>query len=185
LNRIYVWDQRFGREGAAFIHVARALGRHVQGEAMELLAMKWIPWMHRQNWNARDTNILMHGLAGHLNLPMDVPFYQTWKMDFENMGGKTDNKLPWNKRVSLHSRQWLKVSQFAHLCWLMDGQSYADLMQRPSDFNHLLQTISGLSYWENHYSFGQEMSHKSVVNLTANAQWSIFKNTIPIWELAF
>jgi hypothetical protein len=184
-QRLHQWADLYGFENAAFIHLARALGRHVQGDAMELLAILLLPLIGNQNLNTRDISILFHGVAGQLNDDIELPFYQSWKTAFCEANIQQLAPLPWNNKVNIPSRQCLKVSQLIHLHFLLRGSGYATLLNQPNAFRCILKQIQGMSYWESHYRFGQRLAYKSSVQLSSTAQEGIFMNTIPIWELAF
>ncbi len=183
--RLRNWADVYGCENAAFIHLARALGRHVQGDAMEMLAIQLIPFIGEQNLDAKELAILFHGCAGQLNDNLDLPFYESWKSTFRKFLPSLSCQLPWNNKVNIPSRQWLKVSQLFHIHLLMNGKSYKELLNQPHVLKDLLDEIQGMSYWENHYRFGQKLPYKSKINLSKLAKEGIFMNTIPIWELAF
>ncbi len=184
-QRLHQWADLYGFENAAFIHFARALGRHVQGDAMELLSIRLLSIIGNLNLNARDVSILFHGVAGQLNDDIDLPFYQSWKTSFNEANIQQLAPLPWNNKVNIPSRQCLKVSQLIHVHHLIGGRGYTSLLNQPNAFRCFLRQIQGMNYWLSHYRFGQKLAYKSSVHLSPTAQEGIFMNTIPIWELAF
>ena len=184
-RRLLNWAEVYGYENTAFIHLARALGRHVQGDAMEKLAIQLLPFIKEKKIDAKDLAILFHGCAGHLNENLDLPFYELWKNTFRKFCPLELPTLPWNNKVNIPSRQWLKVSQMIHLHLLTNSMGYTVLLNQPHVLKELLSQIQGMSYWEYHYRFGQKLPYKSKIILSKSAQEGIFMNTIPIWELAF
>ncbi len=184
-QRLLKWADLHGLENAAFIHFARALGRHVQGDAMESLAIQLLPLIGNQDLSAKEISILFHGFAGQLNEDIDLPFYQSWKRTFKALHDQQLVPLPWNNKVNISSRQCLKVSQLIHLHILLKGISYTHLLNHPDLFRLAVGQIQGMDYWKSHYRFGQKLSYLSSIQLSPAAQEGIFMNTIPIWEFAF
>jgi len=183
--RLLNWIERYGHENAAFIQLARALGRHVQGNALEQLAIQLIPFIQNRDGSIQEFAMLFHGLAGQLEQPLDLEFYEQWRTRFYSNCVVDNGKIPWNNKVNMPSRQWLKVSQLIYIHAFTHCQGYAHLLGDPGLFRSLMAEVRGMSYWENHYRFGQRLPSKSKIDLSKSAQEGIFMNTIPAWELAF
>lgn len=183
--RLLNWIERFGQENAAFIHLARALGRHVQGDALEQFAIRLIHVFQNRHLNVQDFPMLFHGEAGQLEKHLDLEFYQQWRARYHNNFTTENGLITWNNKVNNPSRQWLKVSQLIFIHVFTHQLGYAKLLSNPSLFRSLLAEVQGMSYWENHYRFDQKLPYRSKIDLSKCAQEGIFMNTIPIWELAF
>jgi hypothetical protein len=183
--RLLNWIECYGHENAAFIHLARAMGRHVQGDALEQLAIRLMPIIQNSDENVQDFAMLFHGAAGQLEHPLDLEFYEQWRARFQSKYAGGNGKIPWNNKVNIPSRQWLKVSQLIFIHVFTHRLGYAQLLSNPVLFRSLLREVKGMSYWENHYRFDQKLPYRSKIDLSISAQEGIFMNTIPTWELAF
>ena len=173
------WTFNFSILDAKMIALSRTLGRHTQGEAMEMWA-KSIPWSKiPQHWTLLQIHAFFHLMAGHLDQVKATDDYVQCLLNqqevFHWASDLPRHNIPWRKRVSMMARPHFKVAQMAQLFFGLRLWSSHDVWNT-AFVSLVLQNLNVPEYWQWHYQLGQPMKSKQSIQMSCNAIESVVGN---------
>ncbi len=173
------WCHRYEYFNAQMIAVSRSMGRHVQGDALELWAQQ-IPWSQLpMDWSPVQIHALFFLVAGHLDgITKSDPFIHLLLSQQEVfLWANLHHRSPinWRKRVSLYSRSHLKIAQIAQL-YLIIRENKSEHWWSPTFFSRALEFLNVPEYWRWHYQLGQLMQKPASIELSEQAIETIVFN---------
>lgn len=179
LDRWNLWRQEFNLFETQMIAISRALGRHIQGDAMESWA-KQIPWTRIPvQWSILQIHAYFHWMAGHLDNLSSKDFYCQVLLDqTEVFGWGSDysrNSVDWRRKVSMSSRSSLRIAQMSQLFYIISKHASHEWWN-VKGLSKALEHLQVPQYWQYHYALGQPMHAKQSVCLSKSAIDSITKN---------
>jgi hypothetical protein len=174
------WCAQFDDFSSKMIAVSRAMGRHVQGDALEQWAMQ-IPWSFLPpHWTPVQVHAFFYIVAGHLDgLRGEDAFIQlllSQEEVFHWASLYARGNIHWKKRVSMQSRSHLRIAQLAQLYLIIRENQNALGWWSPSFFSRALACLQVPEYWRHHYKLGQPMKATSSTELSPQAIESIVFN---------